>query len=1000
MREKKIKAVWWKRYFAMLLSLVMAVSCLQGNELAFVHAEEAVPVLKVNGIDMLTSTGPVTIGGGTAVYDAEANILSISGITTNVYNQPAILCENMDLAIRVSGENTLEVDGITEENWGKYDASSLRIRSGNVTMQGTGAINAPKGIDVTGSLSVTDTEINAVLVYYNVSKAAVDVRGSMRLLGNAKLRAQGGKGTDMYGSAIYFDGGQDENVIGTFELAGNAVVELTCGDPESDVEHGYGICANRNAELYLSENASLSVLGENCSAIAVGKLFLDDSAKLNASIKADKNGGTNYAMAITFWKTLELNGESEITCDSDFVTLYDYWDMNDAETVAVNLNGSSKLNLEGKSNVCAYGLKMSFQVNDNAALSVTAPGNAVRVNNLTINDSANVTVVNTQKAEEEELHALRAMDTLTVNGGTLNVSATNHKGQVAGLKNVTVTGGNIKAGTLETGEEGNITVSGAESFEVDEFVSQKPLTFYVTAAKEFKDFITLEKTIYQVGENVTFSINNYTADKILVNGEEITGNSFTMPGKPAVITLEGKPFDADYTKVDQALTTVPTDLSKYTKQTAEAVNQAVEAVVRDLDIRHQSEVDAMAQAIQEAVQKLTLRADYSKVEEAIASVPKDLTNYTEETVTAVNEALKAVIEELDITHQKEVDAMAEAIETAVGNLQYKSADYSKVEEAIASVPKDLTKYTEETVAAVNEALKAVVEELDITHQEEVDAMAEEIETTVKNLQYKPADYSKVEEAIASVPKDLTKYTEETVTALNKVLEAVKRDLDIMHQEEVDAMAEAIQEGVKNLALKSEEDPQPPRITPPAVPKSVKAKSAAYNKIQISWKKVKNASGYEIYQYNSKTKKYIKIGSTTKISYTKKGLTTGTVYKFKVRAYRKESGQTVRGKFSAVVSTKPALTKVTGFKKGKIKKKAITMSWKKVSGANGYRILRATSKKGKYKVIKTITKGKIVKFTDKKVKSRKNYYYKIQGYRKVGKKKVYGGYSKIIKFKAK
>ncbi len=935
MREKKIKAVWWKRYFAILLSLVMAVSCLQCNELAFVHAEEAVPVLKVNGIDMLTSTEPVTIGGGTAAYDAGSNTLSISGITTNVYNEPAILCENMDLAIQVSGENTLEVDGITEENWGKYNASSLRILSGNVTMQGSGVINAPKGIGVTGSLSVTDTEITAVLEYYNSDKAAVDVRGSMRLLGNAKLRAQGGKGKTMYGSAVYFDGGQDESVIGTFELAGNAVVELTCGDPESDVEHGYGICTNRNAELYLSGNASLSISGENCSAIAVGKLFLDDSAKINASIKADKNGGTDYAMAITFWKALELNGESELTCDSDFVTLYDYWNMNDADSVEVNLNGSSKLTLEGKSNVCAYGPKMSFHVNENAFLSVKAPGNAVRVNNFTINDSGNVTIVNTQGAEEDEVHALRAMDTLTINGGTLNVSATNHKGQVAGMNNVTITGGNVKAGTLETGEEGNITVSGAESFEVDEFVSQKPLTFYVTAAKEFKDFITLEKTVYQVGETVTFSIENYLVEKILVNGQEITGNSFAMPGKPAVITLEGKPFDADYTIVDQAIASVPKDLSKYTKQTAEMVNQAVEAVVRGLDIRHQQEVDAMAQVIQAAVQKLALRADYSKVEEAVASVPKDLTKYTEETVRAVNEALEAVVEELDITHQEEVNAMAEAIETAV-----------------------------------------------------------------KNLTYKPADYSKVEEAIASAPKDLTKYTEETVTALNKALEAVEQNLDITHQEEVNAMAEAIETAVKNLVLKAVEEPQPPTVTSLAAPKSVKARSVAYNKIKISWKKVTNASGYEIFQYNSKTKKYKKIGSTTKISYTKKGLKTGTVYKFKVRAYRKESGQTVRGKFSSVVSAKPALSKVAGFKKGKIKKKSISMSWKKVSGANGYRVFRAASKKGKYKVIKTITKGKIVKFTDKRVKSRKNYYYKIRAYRKVGKKKVYGGYSKIIKFRAK
>lgn len=58
------------------------------------------------------------------------------------------------------------------------------------------------------------------------------------------------------------------------------------------------------------------------------------------------------------------------------------------------------------------------------------------------------------------------------------------------------------------------------------------------------------------------------------------------------------------------------------------------------------------------------------------------------------------------------------------------------------------------------------------------------------------------------------------------------------------------------------------------------------------------------------------------------------------------------------------------------KKAVNLSWKKVSGATGYKIYRSTNKNKGYKCVKTIKNGKTVKYKDTKLKSKKKYYYKV------------------------
>lgn len=131
-------------------------------------------------------------------------------------------------------------------------------------------------------------------------------------------------------------------------------------------------------------------------------------------------------------------------------------------------------------------------------------------------------------------------------------------------------------------------------------------------------------------------------------------------------------------------------------------------------------------------------ADYSAVDAALARVPADLSLYTAESAAAVEAARDAVDRTLTADRQAEVDAMAEAIESALAALEYLPADYSAVDAALAKVPEDLSGYTDESAAALERAVAAVERELDVTEQDRVDDMARAIEGALDALKEVPA----------------------------------------------------------------------------------------------------------------------------------------------------------------------------------------------------------------------------------------------------------------------
>ncbi len=164
-----------------------------------------------------------------------------------------------------------------------------------------------------------------------------------------------------------------------------------------------------------------------------------------------------------------------------------------------------------------------------------------------------------------------------------------------------------------------------------------------------------------------------------------------------------------------------------------------------------------------------------------------------------------------------------------------------------------------------------------------------------------------------------------------------------------------------------------------------------NVIKISGNRTDYSNIY-VYRSTYSNKNFVKVGTIQegKSSFTNTKLTTGKTYYYKVKGVA--NGYTVTSATSKAIGKKvlPATPKslsvsTSGSTSTKVK-------WAKVSGVTGYKIYRATSKTGTYKLIKTISKGSTVNYTNSKLTSNKTYYYKIRSYVKKSGKYYYSSYS--------
>lgn len=217
--------------------------------------------------------------------------------------------------------------------------------------------------------------------------------------------------------------------------------------------------------------------------------------------------------------------------------------------------------------------------------------------------------------------------------------------------------------------------------------------------------------------------------------------------------------------------------------------------------------------------------------------------------------------------------------------------------------------------------------------------------------------------------------------------AAYEDKTATFQITVKALTEQENNNNQNPPINETTQTKPQKVT------GIKISSNSTSKIKISWNKSDNASGYNIYKYIPSSKKYKKIAATSKTYYTDKKLKAGSEYRYKIEAYKKADGKTVKAKQSSVFKavTKPSKAKISSVKKLSGSKARVT--WKKVSGASGYEVYISTKKNNGYKRVKTVSGEKKLNTTISSLKKKQKYYIKVRAYKKSG-SKYYGSYSSI------
>ena len=420
-----------------------------------------------------------------------------------------------------------------------------------------------------------------------------------------------------------------------------------------------------------------------------------------------------------------------------------------------------------------------------------------------------------------------------------------------------------------------------------------------------------------------------------------------------------------------------------------------EDVQTDVDFSSDEEVPAAGDT---SKRELT-EAELKQIAEAKNAYDR-LTETEEKKFRSENTALVENMEKLlamALTYEKGQSAYQQFFADEAAQIYATVKDHPVDRDSYADVKAFLDRYAKDYQGQEDAmaGLKVKVGSQEMTFAEVIAALTAQADKAGKDI----SDAQQADEWISNLPTAVTK---ENIANVEAELAALQKLIDGMSVEGKSYMWNAKQLGLiktivadyhielagKQGAFKAD------------MPADLQTKAINYKTVQISWSSVDNADGYMVYRRTADSG-WKKIASrVTDISYKDQKAVTGTTYYYTVKAYSYAWGEmTVSSYDKDGVAGKARLGKVKIATANSESYSTIRVTWNKVSGANGYRVYRSTSKDGKYTAIGSTAKNSAVTFLDKKAVTGKTYYYKVCAYRNVSGKKVYGSYSATEKAKA-
>ena len=155
---------------------------------------------------------------------------------------------------------------------------------------------------------------------------------------------------------------------------------------------------------------------------------------------------------------------------------------------------------------------------------------------------------------------------------------------------------------------------------------------------------------------------------------------------------------------------------------------------------------------------------------------------------------------------------------------------------------------------------------------------------------------------------------------------------------------------------------------------------------ITWNASKKAEGYEVYQWIGTNDSYKLIGTTTSTKFTNSKKSSGTMYRYMVRAFNDVDGQRIEGAYSSELTTCTLPANVS-FSLSSTDVDSITLNWNKVSKATGYQVEMYTN--GTWKTLSTLSG---TSYTASDLSQNTAYRFRVRAIRNYNYINYYGDYT--------